>query len=78
MAKMLDGSLEEAFKQFDIDGNGSLDKDELSEAYNAAGMPISAESLTRCMKLLDTNGDGVIDLEEFKAIALKVKMMDAA
>ena len=47
MAKMLDGSLEEAFKQFDIDGNGSLDKDELSEAYNAAGMPISAESLTR-------------------------------
>jgi len=27
------------------------------------------------MKILDANGDGVIDLEEFKSIAVKIRVM---
>ena len=71
-------ALEDAFRQFDTDGNGTLSEQELSEAYLAAGIPITDANLSRCIKLLDTNGDGVIDLEEFKSLAVKVKMMDAA
>ena len=54
------------------------DEHELSAAYMAAGIPISDGNLRRCIKLLDTNGDGLIDLDEFKSLAVKVKMMDAA
>ena len=73
----MDGSLEVAFKQFDLDGNGTLDKDELAAAFKAAGQEISEDNLRKAIKMLDTNGDGVLDLEEFKAIAVKVQMLDA-
>jgi len=77
MTTLLASNLEQAFKQFDLDGSGTLDAEELSAAYTSAGMPMAPGNLKRAMKLLDTNGDGVIDLEEFKAIAVKVKMMNA-
>ena len=75
MAKMMEGNLEAAFKQFDTDGSGSLDAEELTNAYKAAGMPVDEVNLAKCMKMLDTNGDGVIDFDEFKQIAVKMKMM---
>lgn len=71
---MMDGALEEAFKQFDTDGSGSLDADELMNAYKAAGMPVDEFKLAKIVKLFDTNGDGVIDFEEFKQIAVKMKV----
>jgi len=77
IAQMMEGKLEEAFHQFDADGSGALDMDELAAAYKAAGMQISDAKLRKCIKLLDTNGDGVIDLEEFKGIGLKLSMMNA-
>ena len=33
MAKMMEGNLEAAFKQFDTDASGSLDAEELTNAY---------------------------------------------
>ena len=75
IARMMEGNLESAFMQFDKDGSGTLDAQELAAAYAAAGMPIDENKLVRCMKVLDTNGDGVIDLEEFKSIAVKLKTM---
>ena len=75
IARMMEGNLESAFKQFDTDGSGTLDADELAAAYAAAGMPIAEEKLTKCMKILDANGDGVIDLDQFKSIAVKIKVM---
>ena len=77
MMKLMDSNLDEAFKQFDLDGNGTLDADELASAYEAAGMTISPSNLKKAIRLLDTNGDGVIDKDEFKQIAVKIKMMDA-
>ena len=43
---------------------------ELQAAYAASGIPISDKNLQKAMKLLDKNGDGVLDLKEFKAIAI--------
>jgi len=79
IAKMVDrdGALDKAFDQFDLDGNGTLEFEELSAAFEAASMPIADADLRKCIKLLDTNGDGVIDREEFKTIAIKVKMLTA-
>lgn len=78
IARLLDGSLEKVFAEFDTDGSGTLDAEELSDAYAAAGISISPENLKKCMRLLDTNGDNLIDLEEFKSLAVKVKMMDCS
>lgn len=71
---LMDGSLERAFRQFDLDSSGTLDRGELQEAFRAAGRPISDEQLAKSIKMLDKNGDGVIDLDEFKAIALNCSM----
>ena len=71
----MEGTLEKVFKQFDLDGNGTLDYDELSAAYEAAGRDISGSNLKKIIKTLDTNGDGVIDFEEFKAIAVAGAVM---
>ena len=59
----MDSTLEAAFRQFDADGNGTLDESELAAAYEAAGRPIPNDKLRRIIKMLDTNGDGVIDME---------------
>ena len=64
LAGRLDGKLEAAFKQFDKDESGALDLEELQLAYAEAGMQISDAKLAKCIKLLDTNGDGVIDRAE--------------
>ena len=43
---------------------------QLEAAFKSSGIPCDDAKLRRSMKLLDKNGDGVIDLDEFKAIVL--------
>ena len=57
-------------RTFDLDENESLDAQEIQAACAAAGLPISDRNLQKAMKLLDRNADGVIDLAEFKGIAI--------
>lgn len=64
--------LEEVFKHFDKDGNGTLDADELKLAFEAAGRPSDEDTIRSAIVILDENNDGVISLDEFKAIAWKV------
>ena len=59
IATLMDGSLEAAFKQFDTDGSGTLDNEELKAAYSAAGQEVDEMKLMKMVKMLDTNGDGV-------------------
>merc|ERR1711981_950058 len=77
MKALLEPALEKAFGQFDLDGNGTLDKSELAQAYKAAGRNVSEAALEKSIKLLDKNGDGLITLEEFKEIAVKASLMEA-
>ena len=55
------------FESFDTDQSGDLDLDELKEAAMAAGLPADDEAIRETMAALDTNRDGVVSLEEFKA-----------
>jgi len=75
IAAITDKALEKAFKQFDTDDSMTIDRQELQAAYTASGMPISEKNLQRAMKLLDKNGDGVLDMREFKEIALMTRKL---
>jgi len=71
---LMGGNLEAVFRQFDLDGNGTLERDELKAAFEAAGRPVTDDVLDHSIAALDTTGDGLINLEEFKALAWKVAM----
>jgi hypothetical protein len=63
--------LEAVFRRFDTDKSGSLDPTELKAAFEAAGRPSDDETISKAMAALDTNNDGLVDLDEFKALAWK-------
>ena len=50
-------------------GSGYLDESELGVAFEALGKPVDADTIHHSFSLLDKNHDGMVDLEEFKAIA---------
>jgi len=54
------------FNSFDKDGNGYLEREEIKSVAKELGAEFkSEEELDKLMKLIDTNGDGKISLEEF-------------
>ena len=55
----MDGSLEAAFKQFDTDGSGTLDNDELKAAYAAAGQEVDEMKLMKMIKMLGIDAWGL-------------------
>ena len=71
-------TLEAVFKSCDLDKSGNLDAEELAAAFKKAGRAADAEAVAHALKVLDTDGDGVISLDEFKAIAWKLDMHSRA
>ncbi|HJM41523.1 MAG TPA: EF-hand domain-containing protein, partial [Candidatus Thalassarchaeaceae archaeon] len=63
-------SLQEAFNVFDRDGNGTIDLGELAHMMSALGENMSSEEVANLLNDYDTDGDGVINFEEFKVIML--------
>lgn len=70
---------DEAFDKIDVDKSGSLDEEELAEALKMAAIiggnkfgmrskEALAEMASRLVRLYDTNGDGVVDREEYQAM----------
>merc|ERR1711981_192258 len=66
--KALDESLLEAFKSFDLNGDGTITKDELKESIAAAyGETKTDEEIDEMIGEVDTDGDGKVNYEEFVA-----------
>jgi len=63
--------LQMAFRAFDIDGNGKIDRAELAQVMKNLGQELTDEEIDAMMKEADTDGDGAIDFEEFKALMSK-------
>merc|ERR1719336_1125785 len=57
-----------AFKQFDSDGNGSIDKNELTSALKASGGNFTQQDIDTLFAAGDIDGNGEIDYEEFIAL----------
>ncbi len=55
--------LEEAFRMFDKDGNGLVDKEEIKNVLSSCGQPISDAEVDDIMKQGDTNNDGFLNYE---------------
>lgn len=67
-----DSVLWQAFASFDKDDDGKISRQELQDVLADDGVKsMFAEELERVMKEVDTNGDGVIDYEEFKLMMIK-------
>jgi len=66
-------NLKAAFKEFDVDGGGSISKDELDKTMKSMGAKLNAEEVQRMMDIADTNRDGVLDFEEFLDMVAKFK-----
>merc|ERR1711988_281804 len=63
-----------AFRVFDIDGDGKITKDELKQVLGGSDPShnlnevCDAGKIEAMIKDIDTNSDGQIDFEEFKAM----------
>merc|ERR1719401_916340 len=55
--------IRKAFSRFDLDGDGTLDKEELRRLFNAEAS--SDADIRKVLGVADTSGDGKLDYEEF-------------
>lgn len=55
----------EAFKVFDSDGNGFINAAELRQVMMNLGEKLTEEEVEMMIKEADTNGDGLVNYEEF-------------
>jgi Ca2+-binding EF-hand superfamily protein len=65
-----DGNLNQAFKAFDVDGNGSISIDELKSTLG--GHQIKDFIWQKLIEEVDEDGNGEIDLDEFKTMMRKL------
>merc|ERR1711973_101182 len=64
-------TIKEAFHNFDKNGDGFMNKEELSCLLQRMGSEVSEEQLEKLFSEADINGDGRIDFEEFVKVLKK-------
>jgi Ca2+-binding EF-hand superfamily protein len=62
--------LEAIFRQFDIDGNNQITKENIKDAMTKMGREISDEEINEIMRKHDSSGDQAISLDEFKKMIM--------
>jgi len=73
--ELSDSEIEKIFKKIDTDGSGKLGKDELLKAIKEADPKATTERAEEMVAFADKDGDGEVDIEEFKAV-LRMKPED--
>ena len=77
-AKKLSEATERAFQTFDLDANGTIDKAELKIGLEKAlKVDIPNHRVEQIMSKFDSNGDGVLQLEEFVTVDQFSNQLDA-
>ncbi|XP_002525994.2 probable calcium-binding protein CML25 [Ricinus communis] len=61
-------NLKDAFDVYDIDGNGSISAEELHKVMGSIGESCSIAECRKMISGVDSDGDGMIDFEEFKVM----------
>ncbi|KAK6266647.1 hypothetical protein QUC31_017484 [Theobroma cacao] len=59
--------MKEVFNKFDKNGDGKISRDELKSILSALGSPPSSDEVDRIMSMMDKDGNGYVDLDEFIA-----------
>eukprot|EP00585_Thalassiosira_rotula_P011154 CAMPEP_0196159006 /NCGR_PEP_ID=MMETSP0910-20130528/46103_1 /TAXON_ID=49265 /ORGANISM="Thalassiosira rotula, Strain GSO102" /LENGTH=794 /DNA_ID=CAMNT_0041423919 /DNA_START=913 /DNA_END=3297 /DNA_ORIENTATION=+ len=67
----IEGDVDTTFKQVDINGDGSIDKEELRKLFAKLEHDISDEELSEAFSSLDLDSDGTISEDEFMNWYLK-------
>ncbi|KAK1410264.1 hypothetical protein QVD17_36799 [Tagetes erecta] len=62
------GDIKSAFKVFDLDGNGKITAEELLQVLRQLGERCSLEACRKMVRGADTDGDGMIDVDEFMGL----------
>ena len=57
-----------AFKMYDKDGDNSISYDDVKQSMTILGEKHQGRRMSQMIKEADTDGDGKISLEEFKAV----------
>lgn len=60
------------FESVDRDKSGSLDKSELSQAFERSGVAVSNARLDRFFGYIDKNHDGQIDFPEWRGMFFRI------
>ena len=60
-------TLDKLFKEVDKDGNDELSNDEVGQLCMMFGQTVSEEEINLAIKTADADGDGKVNVDEFKA-----------
>lgn len=65
--------MKSSFDLFDLDGSGKISKDEFKNTVRCMGYIASDEEIDKMMSTHDTDGDGMMDFNEFLALMKHLK-----
>lgn len=68
LANLTRDQIDSVFDQIDADGSGEIDADELKEALEKMGIKLTKKNVVTMIGVVDENGDGVVDREEFHTL----------
>ncbi|XP_061354577.1 calmodulin-like protein 30 [Gastrolobium bilobum] len=62
------GDIQSAFRTFDKNGDGKISAQEVLEMLMSLGERCTLEDCRRMVRAVDTDGDGMVDMDEFMAM----------
>ena len=64
--------MKKAFREFDANGDGQLDRNEFKQLLASSGKKVSEQEAMALFSQGDLDGDGVIDIQEFVKLMFPV------
>lgn len=68
-----EAKIKEMFDLFDADGGGSIDVDELTQAFVTLGISDTKEEIDKLVQQIDADGSGEIEFEEFLEVMQRLQ-----